>query len=758
VSKKRKTRRRPADEQVSRPAAVGFAAAQTRVPPLAPSPLVRFGLPLFLVFLALYLVLFFTSPEAALRGPAGDTPPLRLDMLRWLWNVRLAELPRLWTEGSWANVGIFDRAIVFLAAVLQLAVSLVFGRLLLSLSQAVIGLTKVETLVLSLGVGMHALSLLVLGIGLAGFLQSYSAYIVPLLVILAAAWRYLRRSSRSPHDLPESSKGDAHPPGDWLRASALWLALPFVLLMVAGALFPPRAFDVREYHLQAPKEWFTAGRITFLPHNVYANMPLGPQILSLPAMALLPGERSWWWGAMVGKLLLASYTPLTALALFAAGRRFFSATTGVVAALVYISIPWIALVSIEGYVDGALACYLLLAIFAALLAQQTDDAALRSRRWLLSGFFAGAAIGAKYPGALFVVVPLTVWLIASIVQAWRWRATQAETMSTPNNLAWQPLALFILAVAIGGGPWLTKNWVLTGNPTYPLLYSVFGGATRTPDLDAQWRAAHAVPRDEYGQRFSPRQIAAAVANLALRSEWLSPLLWPLAVLALFSKAQRRTTLAIAAMLAFVLVMWFAFTHRIERFWLPALPLAALLAGIGAGWRFDAAWRRVVIAMLFWGLLWNLSVIAGALAPPQLLVAYEKLRSDPSLAPLAHVHLNEVVLAGNSVLLVGDAEPFDLEMPAYYNTCFDPCVIEELLRGKSPRERLDELHRRRISHVLVNWSELARYRSPGNYGYSSDWPQPEVFRELVRQGVLKNPQRVRSRLTGQVGEIYPVAGL
>ena len=40
-----------------------------------------------------------------------------------------------------------------------------------------------------------------------------------------------------------------------------------------------------------------------------------------------------------------------------------------------------------------------------------------------------------------------------------------------------------------------------------------------------------------------------------------------------------------------------------------------------------------------------------------------------------------------------------------------------------------LRRDRISHVLVNWHELDRYRSPGNYGYSSF-----TTRELVRLAV------------------------
>ena len=80
-----------------------------------------------------------------------------------------------------------------------------------------------------------------------------------------------------------------------------WLAVPFVLVIVGGALLPPIDFDVLEYHLQVPREWVQSGRITFLPHNVYGNMPLGAETLAALTMALSPGELGWWWGALGGQ-------------------------------------------------------------------------------------------------------------------------------------------------------------------------------------------------------------------------------------------------------------------------------------------------------------------------------------------------------------------------------------------------------------------------------------------------------------------------
>ena len=88
----------------------------------------------------------------------------------------------------------------------------------------------------------------------------------------------------------------------WCMVSALLGAI-----LVAGSLLPPWEFDVLEYHLQVPKEWLRSGRIAFLPHNVYGNMPLGAEMHALLAMVSIGGDDGWWRGAMVGKLIMTVF-------------------------------------------------------------------------------------------------------------------------------------------------------------------------------------------------------------------------------------------------------------------------------------------------------------------------------------------------------------------------------------------------------------------------------------------------------------------
>ena len=139
-------------------------------------------------------------------------------------------------------------------------------------------------------------------------------------------------------------------------------------------------------------------------------MALGTEMLSLLAM-VIAGD--WWWGALAGKTVIAASPRCARLALFAAGRRFFRPAAGVVAALVYISIPWVSHlprgVGRRGlgvlFVPGGVCA-------AAVPAGQAGNHGCVHAPFgyvILAGYLAGAAVATKYPAVLFVLLPLAVW-------------------------------------------------------------------------------------------------------------------------------------------------------------------------------------------------------------------------------------------------------------------------------------------------------------------------------------------------------------
>ena len=303
--------------------------------------------------------------------------------------------------------------------------------------------------------------------------------------------------------------------------------------------------------------------------------------------------------------------------------------------------------------------------------------------------------------------------------------------------------MFLLAALCSCGLWYAKNWALTGNPVYPL---VFGGVSRTPERIEQWNRAHRVPPDESGRRYSVSQALVAAADFGWRNLWQSPLLVPLAAAAFLGTRQRRFVLWLAAYAGFYLAVWWLVTHRVDRFWVPILPVVALLAGVGAVLPDTQAWRRAVTLLLFCGLTANLAFLSSAgVYDHRYLVSLERLRrdepakpDDPSRVQPAHRYLNGIATAGDRVLLVGDAQPFDLEMPVLYDTCFDECRFERWMKGRSAVERRAVLNQEQITYVLVNWSEIERYRSPGNYGFSDYVTKSLVRDELVREQQILRP--------------------
>jgi len=687
-----------------------------------PKPLQGMAMPVAWGLLLLYLVIFFL-----------------VDEFHWgvgVWLLVPDELLSQWGGRDWSRVALWDRLPLLLSVSLMLVSAWGWGDILLRPLRLLPELTPAEGKLFSLAVGFSFLSLCTLALGWAGLLQAGSLFVLLLAVSLPGMVILQRFTATESHSLKLQSRETSNPFARWL-----WLLIPLGFIVLWGGMLPPQHFDVREYHLQVPKEWFLNGRIDYLPHNVYGNMPLGSEVLSIPPMAIWPGENDWWWGALVGKTILAVFGLLTAWALYLAGRRWFSDTVAVVAPILFLGTPWILHVCFNGLIEIAVGFYTLMAVYAVLLWRQHSE----RLAWVgLTGFLAGSAVACKYPAMLFVVVPLLAYLA---LQASRRRGIV--------------MAVFLVAVFLGCGLWFAKNLVLTGNPTYPLFGSWFGDGAVTVARQEYWQQAHQVPRDPAGHRYSLSQLWGSLSHFAGGSPWQSPLLIPLAVIGLGGVRRRREALWIAALVAYTLLAWWLVTHRIERFWVPVLPLLALLAGLGTerlcSGRLAAVLPAVLLSATLFGLLAGSSPLLG---DNRFLVGLEQLRDGPAVAgefedtyhAQVHLDLNEQVSAGGKVLLVGDAEPFDLRVPTLYNTCFDESVFEKLMRDRNARQRWETLREHHVTHVFIYWSLIDRYREPGNYGFTDYVTRDFVQRELVETGILEPLPR---DMPPEVGVLFAV---
>ena len=97
-----------------------------------------------------------------------------------------------------------------------------------------------------------------------------------------------------------------------------------------------------------------------------------------------------------------------------------------------------------------------------------------------------------------------------------------------------------------------------------------------------------------------------------------------------------------------------------------------------------------------------------------------------------------------VLCVGEAALFHARFPYAYNTVFDRSLFEQWFAKRTDSgdfqlrpaaEIRSTLRDHGITHVLINWSEVLRYREPGSYGFT-DFVHPKHIAELVDLGVLQ----------------------
>ena len=668
--------------------------------------------------LAVVELAWFLWFESVKLANGGNTP-------RWYFVTRALPhvVPGVTFAQSFLGAALIDlshvgnlpqRLPVVGAAVLIAAGALGLGGLILRALRLTGVVTAWERVALAFGLGASGLGVLTLLVGRAGGLTPWPVRLG--LALLAAAegaclareWKD-RRGSESPRKPGE-------PSGDGSRASlGFWLAAgPFLVLMALGAMVPSMDFDAIEYHLQGPKEYYKAGRIAFLPHNVYTNMPFNVEMLHLLGMEVLD---DWWWGALAGQLLVAAHAPMAAVLVARGAARAGSPRAGWFAALAYLTTPWVYRLAVLPYVEGPLGYYHAALVWAGFVAWTETAPVLRRRLWAAAGLLAGGAMACKYPALVSAVLPFG---FVALADALRRRSPSA-------------VVAFCLGWAAVMTPWLGKNVVDTGNPVYPLGYQVFGGRHWDEAMDRKWSNVHG-PRPVSWELFSN-----SVLDVAGRSDWQSPLYVALAPLAFLRRGSRRFAAAVGVYAAYLFGTWWLLTHRLDRFWLPMLPPLAVLAGLGADWTRVRAWSALLWPLVGLAVLANLAYAVTPLTGLGEWTGdlYALRRSVPRMLNPALAETDASLPPDAKVLMVGQAAVFHFEHPLIYNTVFDDETFETLAKGRTPAEVRAALKRLGVTHVFVDWFDIERYRSPGNYGFTP-FVTPAEFDRLVKAGVLDPP--------------------
>ncbi len=537
------------------------------------------------------------------------------------------------------------------------------------------------------------------------------------------------------------------------RWSLVWIVFGVAgAIWLAGALRPPGficygdVYDVLEYHLQVPREFYLAGQIGQLQHNAYSYFPMGLEMLYLLAMCLLGGA---YEGMYLAQILHGAFGCLAVAALLFSFKsddrdrirgRFASAMLASTPAILYLS--WLA------FVELSMVCYLTLGVLW--LRVWLRDKSLRSA--LCVGIMLGAACAMKYISIGIIAGPVLVMMLLASVR---------------SKKRFLSLLLAGLAILIIFSPWLIRNCAYTGNPVFPLATGTLGRAHWSPESQQRWQDGHGpencppVPQPAGWQdtnKNRPTRLQMLVKNFLTEDLFGKALMVVAAgaVIALLIRPNLRGKAWDFTLLGIVIIqalVWYLLAHDMPwRFMVSALvPVILLSAGglarladpmkpLNPFKKFSATSEY---AKMNWGLAPAMGIFVAIIVlnlSSDVQLYSRETRNQRSIPPwpgldiATHVDpYGAVAKLGPTakVMLVGDATAFYYPSGTIYATTFDNHPLDELARlSISDAELIARLREMGVTHILVNWPELVRLSK--TYGYPASLSDGLLIRQQKGQ--------------------------
>lgn len=368
-----------------------------------------------------------------------------------------------------------------------------------------------------------------------------------------------RRVEATSHHPAASDRGV---PAAWWWGLAVLLLIGFV-----EAIAPETRHDALAAHLPIAREIAAHGAILRMPENAASYFQLNADVAYAMAFTLGPG-------AALPKLLHFVAGAAATVLVFDLGARMWGPRAGLLAAML------LAGTSLVWWLGGTAYTDLWGMLFAsgALWVTHVHGGALAPPRALAAGLLAGAALGTKMPTAA-VVTPLVAVILTRILR------------TTADRERRGAVSMLAAGLVAAGAYWYARAWVLLGNPVHPLFRHWVDPDARPSALSRLYGMGHSI-----------------VDLLALpwRVTWhperfvevgsIGPgylLLLPVVLIAI---SRGRIPRWLAATFIAAGLIWFA-TSQYLRFFVPALPIAALLCGGGVaalGGRAREIWTALAL--------------------------------------------------------------------------------------------------------------------------------------------------------------------
>lgn len=475
-----------------------------------------------------------------------------------------------------------------------------------------------------------------------------------------------------------------------------WDAVAFILLLLCLAtgllltLTPEIGRDALIYHLAVPKLFLKNQGFAFIPGNIFSNYPLHSEMLFLAGL-YLQGD------------ILAKGLHFIMLLMILLGMNQFiryrmtEHDFPVLSLLIFASIPSVFLITHMAYNDLFVTFYSMVAVFAFI---NWHDRA--EKGWLvLSGIFTGLAMASKYTSLLLP-------FLGCLGVLWT-----ARNHRLPLGGALRHLILYISILAIVGSPFYVKNWIVTGNPFYPFLYSIFGGRG--------WNPQQAQFYDFFVRSLGMgRTIVDYILlpwNLSFLAKMDSPqfdgIIGPIFITTLpFAMGIHKAAIDLKIMGFYCLLtfLFWASSAQQIRYLIPVFPFLAIITGsILTNFKKNKLMFYLLVFLISGGLAFNGYHIFRdflKIAPVRVVTGKEDRqaflrRMLPSYGMFEH--MNRHLAPDAKIFLIYMKNwTFLCDRECYSDSMFESYTIEQMLsRASTPAEVFSMLAENKFTHVLFD---------------------------------------------------------
>ena len=244
---------------------------------------------------------------------------------------------------------------------------------------------------------------------------------------------------------------------------AYFWAAPFVLLAFWNALTPTISFDALSFALGLPHQYLTAGKMSFIPGNVFSAFPPFSQVLNLlfAGIGMEAGIKPFLIlvflqtiSILVALLRWLITEPVMSLPEsrndeYQVDLMYMSRTELMVVPMLLLPAAWVAIHLLGPEILAAL----FFCAGVATLVKEFDY--LTFRKLLNAAALLSFALWTKYTVLIYILLLPLLWLSLS-----RWRFSR-------ENVKWSAILLGL--TLLFWSPFLVRNAWLVGDPFYPML-------------------------------------------------------------------------------------------------------------------------------------------------------------------------------------------------------------------------------------------------------------------------------------------------